>query len=130
MRFQTKIWSSFIIGIWVLIATLSATVQASPDVEKTLAPYFFVNSDDPEIDQLPLKSTSVNINIAGIIADVVVTQVYKNEGRKPLEALYIFPASTRSAVYGMKMTIGERTIIARIDKREPCSNSNGRMFFR
>jgi Ca-activated chloride channel family protein len=52
-----------------------------------------------------------------VIADVIVAQVYKNEGKKPLEAIYIFPASTRAAVYGMKMTIGKRTIIAKIQER-------------
>ena len=53
-----------------------------------------------------------------MIADVIVTQVYKNEGKTPLEAIYIFPASTRAAVYGMKMTIGKRTIVAKIEERK------------
>jgi Ca-activated chloride channel homolog len=86
--------------------------------DKTLSPYFFVKSGDPAIDQLPLKSTSATVNISGVIADVAVVQVYKNEGSKPIEAIYVFPASTRAAVYGMKMTIGERTITAQIQKRE------------
>ena len=81
-------------------------------------PIFFIQSEDPTVDQLPLKATSAVVKISGIIADVTVTQVYKNEGRKPIEALYVFPASTRAAVYGMKMTIGERTIVAQIQKRE------------
>ncbi len=66
-----------------------------------------------------LKSTSADIKLVGVIADVIVTQVYKNEGKRPLEAIYIFPdASTRAAVYGMKMTIGKRTLIAKISKRD------------
>ncbi|UCH06263.1 MAG: AgmX/PglI C-terminal domain-containing protein [Deltaproteobacteria bacterium] len=86
--------------------------------DRTLSPYFFLKSDDPGVDQLPLKSTTVRADIAGVIANVLVTQVYKNEGTRPLEAVYIFPASTRAAVYGMKMTIGDRVITARINKRE------------
>ena len=59
------------------------------------------------------------MDIAGVIADVVVTQVYKNEGRRRIvEAIYVFPASTKAAVYGMKMTIGERVIVADIRKRD------------
>jgi Ca-activated chloride channel family protein len=65
-----------------------------------------------------LKSTSARVHIAGVIADVLVTQVYKNEGRDPLEAVYVFPASTRAAIYGMKMTLGKRVIEARIKKRD------------
>jgi Ca-activated chloride channel family protein len=96
--------------------TISAPPNESND--KTLSPYFLVKSEDPALDQLPLKSTSANVNISGVIADVTVTQVYKNEGKKPLEAIYVFPGSTRAAVYGMKMTIGKRVINARIEKRE------------
>jgi Ca-activated chloride channel homolog len=102
------------------LAAPAATVagEGSQENEKTLSPYFFVKSDNPSTDQLPLKATSVVADIAGVIADVKVTQVYRNEGRMSLEAIYIFPASTRAAVYGMRMTVGERTIIATIKKRE------------
>ncbi len=103
--------------IWLAVAG-AAFAQTGENADKTLSPYFFVKSDDPNFDQLPLKSTTTSVDIAGVIADVRVTQVYKNEGKKPLEAIYIFPASARVAVYGMKMTIGERTIIAKIGKRE------------
>jgi len=99
---------------------LGTNVYAQPGEsdDRTLSPYFFVKSDDPQVDQLPLKFTSAEVNISGVIADVQVSQVYKNEGKKPLEAIYVFPASTRAAVYGMKMTIGERVIEAKISKRE------------
>ena len=102
----------------ILFHSLLACSQVSEHKDKTLSPYFFVKSDDPEVDQLPLKETSAIVNIAGVIADVRITQVYKNEGNKPLEAIYVFPASTRAAVYYMKMTIGEREIIAIIQERE------------
>lgn len=92
--------------------------QEPENEDKTLSPYFFVKSDDPAVDQLPLKSTRAEVTIAGIIADVKVTQEYQNTGKKTLEAIYIFPASTRAAVYGMKMTIGERTINAVIREKE------------
>ena len=87
----------------------------NPDA--TLSPYFFVKSGDATVDQLPLKATSAKVAIAGVIADVKVTQVYKNTGTKPLEAIYVFPGSTRSAVYGMTMTIGERVLKAQIKER-------------
>ena len=86
--------------------------------DKSLSPYFFIQSDDPSVDQLPLKSTSADVNIAGVIADVSVKQVYKNEGTRPIEAIYVFPASTRAAVYSMTMTIGERRIEAEIKEKE------------
>lgn len=86
--------------------------------DKTLSPYFIVLSDDPSVDQLPLKSTSADVNIAGVIADVTITQVYKNNGKNTLEAIYTFPASTNAAVYSMEMTIGSRKIVATIKEKQ------------
>jgi Ca-activated chloride channel family protein len=116
MHLINKMFLSFIFTI-LMLGPASAHGQPMEEANKTLSPYFFVKSDDPSVNQLPLKSTSADIKVIGVIADIVVTQVYKNEGKKPLEAIYIFPASTRSAVYGMKMTIGKRTIIAKIQER-------------
>ena len=95
-----------------------AASVAPPPESKTLSPYFFVRSDDPATDRLPLKATGASVDIDGVIARVKVTQVYRNEGRHALEAVYVFPASTRAAVHGMKMTIGERVITARIEERQ------------
>ena len=113
-----KITLTIMIAAFGLLVAKTALAQTETGADKTLSPYFFVKSDDPETDRLPLKSTSAKVNISGVIADVIVTQVYKNEGKKPLEAIYVFPASTRAAVYGMKMTIGERVITANIRERE------------
>ena len=105
-------------AIFSLLLGTTAYSQPRESEDRTLSPYFFLKSDDPEVAQLPLKSTSVVVNISGVIADVLVTQIYKNAGKRPLEAIYVFPASTRAAVYGMKMTLGERVITAKINKRE------------
>ena len=105
-------------AIFSLLLGTTAYSQPRESEDRTLSPYFFLKSDDPEVDQLPLRSTSAVVNISGVIADVLVTQIYKNEGKRPLEAIYVFPASTRVAVYGMKMTLGERVITAKINKRE------------
>jgi len=108
----------FMGAILVLAGSASRAQQPEENADKTLSPYFFVKSDDPEVDQLPLEATSVLVNVAGVIADVRVTQVYTNEGERTLEAIYTFPASTRAAVYGMQMQIGARTIVAEIRERE------------
>jgi len=84
---------------------------------KTLAPYFVVKGD-PNVDQLPLKDTRVEITVSGVIADVKVRQIYRNEGSRPINASYVFPASTRAAVYSMRMQIGDEIIVAKIKERE------------
>lgn len=87
------------------------------DEDKTLSPYFLVKGD-PNVDQLPLKDTHVDIAVSGVIADVKVAQTYRNEGSRPINAIYVFPASTRAAVYGMRMRIGDEVIVAKIKERE------------
>lgn len=98
-------------------ARAQETNREDASEDKTLAPYFFVKGD-PSVDSLPLKDTRVEIAVSGVIADVMVVQTYRNEGSRPINASYVFPASTRAAVYGMRMRIGDQIIVAKIKERE------------
>jgi Ca-activated chloride channel family protein len=117
MKLQKIVLELLLIIVFMMVATVSYAQPEMSD-DRTLSPYFLVKGDDTDVDELPLKSTWIDVNISGVIADVKVTQVYKNQGKRPLEAIYVFPGSTRAAVYGMKMTVGERTILAEIRERE------------
>jgi Ca-activated chloride channel family protein len=111
-------------GICVLLivmlgAGLTGIAAAGADeTSKTLSPYFFVEGGDTGADHFPLKSTAVDAVITGVIADVRVTQEYANMGAGPINARYIFPVSTRAAVHGMRMTVGEEVIEAQIKERQ------------
>ncbi len=96
---------------------VAAQETAAPD-DVTVSPYFVVSAPDSTTDRLPLKATSAEVSISGVIADVTVRQTYCNEGENVLEAIYIFPASTRAAVYAMNMKIGERILFAKIMEKE------------
>ena len=117
--------------LWITGASVAATCfialwagpaqaqdEAAPRL-KTESPYFFVKSDDPALDRLPLKSTRVDVRISGVIADVTVTQQYKNEGQRAIEAKYVFPGSTHAAVYGMNVRLADRLIVAQDPREEP-----------
>ncbi len=84
--------------------------------EKSSAPYFQIvgTRDDSSNEQLPLKSADAKVVIDGTIAHVRLTQRYANAGHAPIEAVYVFPASTRAAVHGMTLKTGERVIAARV----------------
>jgi Ca-activated chloride channel homolog len=114
---------------WLLVATASsaaacllafhpARAQEAEPRQKTESPYFFVRSEDPSVDRLPLKSTKVDVRISGVIADVTVTQQYKNEGQRPIEARYVFPGSTHAAVYAMNVRLADRLITAQIREKQ------------
>jgi Ca-activated chloride channel family protein len=114
---QKKFKTGLLLFILLRMAC-NLSAQEAAGTDKSLSPYFLVLSNNPETDQLPLKNTSANVNIVGVIADVTVHQVYKNEGKNALEAIYTFPASTNAAVYAMEMRIGDRKIIAKIKEKQ------------
>jgi Ca-activated chloride channel homolog len=106
-------------SVWFVFALLVMPRSARADqTDKTLSPYFFVEGAKPGVEALPLESTKADVHITGVIANVVVTQTYRNDGDRTISARYVFPASTRAAVYGMKMKVGSRVIEAKIKERE------------
>lgn len=112
------LWQTVVLALCIAsgMARPGAAVGESP--EKTLSPYFLVENGDPAIDQLPLAETKAQVRIAGVIADVVVTQVYTNKGSRPINARYVFPASTRAAVHGMTLQVGDVRIRAKIREKQ------------
>ncbi len=100
------------------VALLPAALAAQPPATRSLAPYFVVEGGAPGVDALPLKRTEVEATIAGVIADVRVTQVYRNEGSTPIDARYVFPASTRAAVYALRLRVGDRAVDAKIREKQ------------
>jgi len=124
MMRSRQIGCLFVFG---LMAAAEARAQTAPadgpsrageSGDRTLAPYFYVGGGDPSVDRLPLKETAADIQIAGVVAHVRVHQVFGNAATRPIEAVYVFPASTRAAVHGMRMKIGARVIEARIERKE------------
>jgi len=103
---------------FLLLIAQPLQAQERQPRQKAESPYFFVKSDDPSVDPLPLKSTAVDVRIAGVIADVRVTQTYRNEGTRPIEASYVFPGSTRAAVNGLTVRIADRVIHAQIREKQ------------
>ena len=113
-----------LLGVLVAVFATVALLAWSPanaydsDAAKPESPYFQIASSDASTDRLPLKSTQVDVRIAGVIADVTVTQHYRNEGQRPIEARYVFPGSTAAAVYAMNVRLGERLLTAKIREKQ------------
>ncbi|WP_386070365.1 VIT domain-containing protein [Tahibacter sp. UC22_41] len=74
-------------------------------------PYFQVLGADPaEVERLPLLQTRAEVDVVGTIAAVELHQVFENRGKVPIEAVYVFPASTQAAVSSLTLRIGERIV--------------------
>jgi Ca-activated chloride channel family protein len=106
-------------AIWAFALTVAWSPAFADDAQAPRAegPYFAV-AGDPSVDALPIKSTKVDVRIAGVIADVTVTQRYRNEGQRPIEARYVFPGSTHAAVHAMQVRLAGRVLHAKIEEKQ------------
>jgi Ca-activated chloride channel family protein len=111
----TVVGSALLFGRWS-----SPALAVVPD-EATRSPYFRVEGGVPGHETFPLESTRVSAVVSGVIASVTVKQVYRNTGPTPLHARYVFPASTRAAVHGLTLRVGDKVVVARIKEREEAS---------
>ena len=102
----------------LLIVAWSPAQAGDTEAAPAEGPYFHIASDDPSLDRLPLKATHVEARVAGTVADVRVTQTYRNEGSRTIEARYVFPGSTQAAVHGMTVRIGDRVLTANIREKQ------------
>ena len=81
MRHSTAIRGLFLCVTLLVVRGSAQEIPQAPD--RTLSPYLLIKTDDPGLDQLPLKGISAEVEIAGVIADVRITQLYQNEGEPP-----------------------------------------------
>ncbi|MCC7248308.1 MAG: VWA domain-containing protein [Lysobacter sp.] len=101
-----------------LLCVVPLVGSAAESRAKSATPYFEAYAAGEKVENLPLTMTRVDATIVGVGADVAVVQSYENRGDKPIEAVYVFPASSRATVYAVKMTIGTRVIEAELRERQ------------
>ncbi len=109
---------NLLIIVFFFLPFVELAAQEDTVEDRTYSPRFYIPNSDTSIDALPLKLSSADVIIAGVIADVTIKQVYTNEGTRAIEAKYVFPASTRAAVYYLHMRIGNRLMIADVVERK------------
>jgi len=108
---------TFLLIVSLLAIPINAQLKETSEEKDSSSPYFLVQGE-ADVESFPLLETRADVNIAGVTAEVELTQVYKNDGKKTIEAVYIFPLGTKSAIHAMRMEIGERIIDAEIEETE------------
>ncbi|XP_078268866.1 von Willebrand factor A domain-containing protein 5A-like isoform X2 [Rhinoraja longicauda] len=67
---------------------------------------------------VPLKGISARLEVKGFVADLSASLEYVNEESDPLEAMFVFPMDSDSAVYHFEAQVGGKTIVATIKEKE------------
>ncbi|CAF1353512.1 unnamed protein product [Rotaria sp. Silwood1] len=57
---------------------------------------------------VPLKRVNVEATIRSFAADVTITQVFCNDEKQPIEAVYCFPIEEQAAIYSFTACIDDR----------------------
>ncbi|XP_048477218.1 von Willebrand factor A domain-containing protein 5A-like, partial [Rhincodon typus] len=97
--------------------TNSVCVDLSPIREERL--HVLIESEPTQdVQPVPLKSISVEIEVKGFVADVSASLEYKNEETEPVEAVFVFPMDSDAAVYNFQAMVDGKTIVAVIKEKE------------
>ena len=97
-------WLCMLLALLIFVSSApvaSAKENNAEDQDSILAPYFVVESSDSSVVRFPLKGTDVTVNINGMIAETYVNQTYTNVGEVPINAKYVFPASSDVTVHDL-----------------------------
>jgi len=67
---------------------------------------------------VPLQGVTVEARLKDFCARVVVTQKYRNEETKPIEAVYVFPLDQAAAVCGFEAIVDGAHVVGEVKARE------------
>jgi Ca-activated chloride channel family protein len=94
--------------------TAGRTATSEPTTPGALA----VLRDDGVLVDMPLRHTSVRIEVSSFVARATVEQTFANPFQEPVEAVYTFPLGDGAAVDDFEFVIGDRVIRGQIRRRE------------
>jgi Ca-activated chloride channel family protein len=118
-------------AIALLVAVPIATSAATPVAVAATGDHAATTDDGPASGTLMLHGlqatdtvpavrlgTDMDVTVSGSIARVRVTQAFRNTSNTWMEATYLYPLPQDGAVDGLRMVVGQRVIVGRIETRE------------
>ena len=67
---------------------------------------------------VPLAGVTVDAEIHGFFARVVLAQRYVNRESKPIEAVYVFPLDEGAAVCGFEAVVDGKVVVGEVRERD------------
>lgn len=78
-----------------------------------------VNQINSSLQYVPLKQVNIESTIRSFAADVTITQIFRNDEKTSIVAVYYFPIEEQAAIYNFTAHIDNREIVAQLrEKRE------------
>ncbi|MFK8011194.1 MAG: marine proteobacterial sortase target protein [Marinicellaceae bacterium] len=110
------IFALFFVGLYQVQAHAQEHFDLS-DIDTSMMLSY--NKNDNNYGALTLLNSKYSINITGIIAEVNIKQIFKNNSNNWIEeGMYAFPVAENAAVDQMKLKIGQRILESEIHEKE------------
>jgi Ca-activated chloride channel family protein len=101
-----------------LAVGLAVSWAAGAEEAPVTAGLLLAREDGSCCEAAPSLGTAAHLVVTGALVRGQVTQVFVNPTDRTVEAVYVFPLLDGAAVYGFRMTVGERTIEGRVAERD------------
>jgi Ca-activated chloride channel family protein len=107
MRGNSPYFRLAVVCLFSAMFGLSVFAQSEKQTAGSLR---MVGPDGGPVGMVPLKSTAVRAEVAGLFTRVTVTQTFQNPFDRTIEATYNFPLPNDAAVDDMRIVIGSRVV--------------------
>lgn len=112
-----RLRSIIICAIFIIASPASYSATSTPDFNNVRTGTLFLNNASDTQDAILLGSR-ISMHIAGVIADVRLSQDFENSSQHWMEGTYVFPLPETASVKAMKIRIGERIIEGEILEKQ------------
>ncbi|MCB1755180.1 MAG: marine proteobacterial sortase target protein [Gammaproteobacteria bacterium] len=112
-----RLYKLTFLAILVLSGGTARAAGDSPDYEGVRSGTLFLSGEQASYDAVVLHS-NVRMHIAGVVADVQMSQDFKNVSDEWVEGIYVFPLPENASIRAMTIRIGERLIEGRILEKQ------------
>lgn len=126
-QFCKLIWfvNMLILPILAVVLSLLNVASARAETPAYLTPnavqsgsLLLQGNKEGQYVEAPRISTDYNIDVSGPTARARLSQIFENPTNGWVEGLYVFPLPEDSAVYSLKMIVGDRVIVADIKEKQ------------
>lgn len=117
-RAQYGLLRIFVCWAWLILA-LQAQASPSPLHEDTVhgSGALVLHHPDGDVDALSMNA-HMDIQVQGLLANMTLVQTFSNTSNQWLSGSYLFPLPDNAAIRGLRISIGDRTIVGKIRPRQ------------
>lgn len=97
--------------------TITSVSHANIDFDNPGSGMLMLNHEGGHVLPAMQLDASINVKASGLLADVTLTQTFRNTHTQWAEGRYLFPLPSDATIRGLVVKVGDRTIIGEVQPR-------------